>query len=275
MNIVIQGVEICGIVADLASEMTAQGHNVTTIVDPNRFFHKRYDYRLTNCLHDYSARLPLPLEIGSRFAQGLSYFSKPAYRRLSMHVRHRICLEADLYIQVWSGWPGEYQLLRQLRTKGTKIVTLMLGSDVRHYPCFQQQYGEEDWPFPKEHLTGILPKLKRLRMHERYADAIFSVPDQMGLAVRPYHHLTVPIDCGSIEFNLPDRARPLVLHAPTNEAIKGSRVIEGALAQLKCEGFRFDYLPLKGVPHETVLKALSVADVLIDELLLHGPLVGL
>jgi hypothetical protein len=146
-----------------------------------------------------------------------------------------------------------------------------MGSEIRYYPCFQQQYHEEDWDFPASHLGSLKDKLTRLRMHERYSDAIFSVPDQMGLALRPYHHLQVPVRHEAIEFNVPNRDKPLVLHAPTNETLKGSEVIERALYQLKEEGYEFDYLPLKNLPHDCMLKALSAADVLVDELLLHGP----
>lgn len=271
VRIVIQGVEVCGIIHDLATEFAAQGHVVTTIADGNRYFEYDYDYALSRHLHERDGPVRLPMQLGRHAARMLGGLLPKTYGFLSARLREKICLECDVYLQVWSGWPGEYRLLERLNRAGIKIVTLFMGSDVRHYPCFAQQYGEEDWDFPGSYLSGIEEKLLRLRMHERYSTAICSVPDQMGLALRPYFHLQVPVRVDEIRFNVPGRRRPLVVHAPTNTAIKGSDVIEAAVSKLADSGLEFDYLPLRGVAHDVLLDVLSVADVLVDQVLLHGP----
>ena len=269
MNIVIQGVEICGVIAVLAEEMRAQGHSVVTIADHNPLYTKQYDHGLSN-FFDKSDQSTFRNK-RNRLSKAMSRVARPLSNRLSTSMRTKVCLKADLYLQVWSGWQGEYALLEQLSRRGVKIATMFMGSEVRYYPLFKKQYGEEDWVFPQQYGASRDEKLRRLQMHEKYADAIFSVPDQMGLATRPYHHIQVPINADDIDFNVPGRDRPLVVHAPTNRGVKGSEVIESALEQLRAEGVPFDYLPIDRIPHESLQNILSVADVLVDQVILHGP----
>jgi hypothetical protein len=147
-----------------------------------------------------------------------------------------------------------------------------MGSDVRDYNVFKEQYRLDRWSFPIEYRTPPLEdKLRALRIHERYADAIFSVPDQMGLALRPYHHLQVPIRLEDMRFNIPGRDVPKVVHAPSAPAAKGTDVIEQALATLQAEGVEFEYVSLRDVPRADLLGILADADVLVDELIGHGP----
>lgn len=256
-------------IAVLADEMRKQGHSVVTIADHNPLYAKQYNHGLSDF---FDVGDPTFFTRTTKKAGRVLYrVAGPVYKRLSTSMRAKVCLGADLYLQVWSGWDGEYELLKKLSRRGVKIATLFMGSEVRYYPLFQKQYAEEDWVFPTQYYASYDEKLLRLRMHEKYADAIFSVPDQMGLATRPYHHVHVPIDVADIDFNIPGRDRPLVVHAPTNRGVKGSAVIESALKQLRAEGVPFDYLPIDRIPHTSLQKILSIADVLVDQVILHGP----
>ena len=62
------------------------------------------------------------------------------------------------------------------------------------------------------------------------------------------------------------RQRPLVLHAPSNRAIKGSDLIEAALDRLS-KRFDFDYRPVTGLPHREAMKFYGDADLVIDQVL--------
>jgi len=65
---------------------------------------------------------------------------------------------------------------------------------------------------------------------------------------------------------------PLVVHAPSDDRIKGTPAIVASLRRLRDEGVRFEVEFLKGVPNREVRRALTNADVLIDQL--HLPMHG-
>jgi hypothetical protein len=268
VRIVIQGIETCGVIRDIAGELLRRGDQVITIADANPLFQSRYDYPLGNFATSYLSEKNRLL--GSLVVL-LGKYGHWALKHVDLQLREKICTQADLYIQVWTGGYGEERLLQQMKNKGVRIAALLMGSEVRHYPCFKQEFMPSNWVIPKEYNVSIEGKLKLLRRLETFADAIFSVPDQMGLAQRPYYHLQIPLDYQKIQFRFPGRIRPLILHAPTNREIKGSDQIEAALSQLSDEGVEFDYVPLQGVPHHSLLRLLEVADILVDELILHGP----
>lgn len=61
--------------------------------------------------------------------------------------------------------------------------------------------------------------------------------------------------------------RPLVVHAPTNAAAKGTRFVLAAVERLRDEGLKFDFRLLGGMPHAEARKVYEQADVIVDQLL--------
>jgi hypothetical protein len=62
------------------------------------------------------------------------------------------------------------------------------------------------------------------------------------------------------------RARPRVLHAPSDDGIKGSPAIEAALGRL-ARHYDFEYVPVRGKPHHEAMKLYADADLVIDQVL--------
>jgi hypothetical protein len=60
--------------------------------------------------------------------------------------------------------------------------------------------------------------------------------------------------------------RPRVLHAPSNDAIKGSPMIEAALAELG-KRYDFEYVPVRGLPHAEAMRRYAECDLVIDQVL--------
>lgn len=61
------------------------------------------------------------------------------------------------------------------------------------------------------------------------------------------------------------RKRPIILHAPSDRAIKGSDLIEATLQRLSSR-FDFDYRAVTGVPHDEALQLYRDADLVIDQI---------
>jgi catechol 2,3-dioxygenase-like lactoylglutathione lyase family enzyme len=63
-------------------------------------------------------------------------------------------------------------------------------------------------------------------------------------------------------------ARPLVLHAPTNQQIKGTRFIREAVSRLRDEGVVFDFELVEGLTRADARERYARADLVVDQLLL-------
>ncbi len=62
--------------------------------------------------------------------------------------------------------------------------------------------------------------------------------------------------------------RPLVVHAPSNAAVKGSNYVVRALETLRHEGLAFDFQLLDRVPHAEAREWYRRADIIVDQILI-------
>lgn len=60
--------------------------------------------------------------------------------------------------------------------------------------------------------------------------------------------------------------RPLVLHAPSKEAVKGTRFVRQAVQALRDENLSFDYREVSGLPNDQAVALYRHADIVVDQL---------
>jgi hypothetical protein len=86
------------------------------------------------------------------------------------------------------------------------------------------------------------------------------------------HLLPVVVDVDAFRTREPvlERARPVVLHAPTNPRLKGSPAIEAVLGDLAARGL-IDYRRSDRVRHRDMPALLAQADVVVDQVVLGNP----
>jgi glycosyltransferase involved in cell wall biosynthesis len=112
-----------------------------------------------------------------------------------------------------------------------------------------------------------LKKKKRMiRMVEKYVDYIISGPSMSQLLTRNYSRIYVPIDIDNIRYNNIPNEKPVVVHAPSNSADKGTPYILKAVEQLKEEGYDFEFYLYENTSNVLVREALSNADISVDQL---------
>lgn len=175
-----------------------------------------------------------------------------------------------------------------IKAAGKQIVSLFTGTDVRHWSAAEPQFaswGRRYWPshtekWDKPHPTkpqmvldqyfynnwSVANKLYTLRMAELYSDVILSIPEQSGLAIRPYSHLHVAIDVSRFTPLVPDREVPLIVHAPSHRIRKGSDFIQYAVNLLNFQGVKADYRQFEGLDNATLVRELAQADIAVDQL---------
>lgn len=278
MRILVGTREVAGMLYDFASAFRAIGHSVTSVIfERNAFFPDlTYDVDLGE------PALSWPEAIAASSNPLVGTLRSSAERGARLARLARMMLSHDVFVYVWAGeslrWNSELPYLHSL---GKKIITVCCGSDVRHASAYSQEYADLIRQGSCKELRDLRPSerskplelsLRNLRVAELHSDVVLSQPNQSGLAVRPYHHLFLPLDVSHFASNIPGRAVPRVVHAPSNSGMKGSDQILPALERLKAEGVPLELQYLHDVTNAEVLRAMSEADVLVDQL--HFPLHG-
>lgn len=152
--------------------------------------------------------------------------------------------------------------LAWLRRRGKTILFTYQGSDVRpsdHCPCERPECRQLD----RYRQLGARRAL-------RFADSVFyQNPDLRqwlpGATFLPY----AAVDPSALRPEpLPEREELVVVHAPTDRLIKGTRHVVEAVDALREEGAAIRLDLVEGVSREVALERLARADLLVDQLML-------
>lgn len=280
MRIVIGCQEICGWIELLASEFEKQGHQVISISNKSRYYQDiSYTIDKATFEKDY-----FNLRLKNKFLTTLCYglytllkkigqvvLKKNLDNRIYVHAINYMYKNTDIYIHIWEGLETNDADLVKFRNNNTRIVSWFVGDDVRYYPVALKEFNVVNNYFLEYSKKKIDGPIRKLRMHEKYSDAIFSVPDQSSLALRPYFHLQVPINLLKYSFKKTGNTSPFILHIPSAPLLKGTPIFEKVIQDLKDEGLEFKFKSVTNIPNSEVRKLLTEADILLDELYMHGP----
>lgn len=164
---------------------------------------------------------------------------------------------------------------RYEKWRGRRIVTEFFGSDVRlpdtefeRNPYYVNSYRESE-----------KVNRKKLKAWADLTGGEVIIPDHcFNLFLEPYfdkiHVVGQRINCSRYAPCYPDAQakRPRVLHAPSQQAFKGTRHVEKAVENLKSKGLDFEYIRVTGMAHADAMELYKTADLIIDQLCLgaHG-----
>ena len=100
-----------------------------------------------------------------------------------------------------------------------------------------------------------------------YVDAFMVVDPMMQEHIPEASIVPRVLDVSEFEHvGIQNKKRPLILHAPTNPAYKGTKYILSALETLKSEGLDFDIKLLGNMPFNQAMEWYKKCDILIDQL---------
>jgi glycosyltransferase involved in cell wall biosynthesis len=279
VRVLVGTVEIGGHLADFAKAFEKLGHQVTSCVKERHWLFPdvTYDVDISFVAPDIVPWPTWMTETNWRLAR----LPRGAVRRLTALSRVlQLIVSHDLFVFQWAGTSllnGNVDL-SYLRSLGKKVVYIFNGDDVRHSTAYAQQCVDlfsDDYAaeMTRTQQGGLAQQLRNLRRPELNANIVFSLPNQAGLAIRPYMHSLLGLALSAFRFHVPGREKPVVVHAPSSAPIKGTSLIVKALDRLAQDGVEFELRLLQGVPHRQVLTELANADVAIDQL--HYPLHGM
>lgn len=259
MRILIGTYEICGWVSLFQKEFIKLGHQCDTLVkSKNRFYSSTYTYD--------SSRYQIKIRPGNWLIAAVNNLVSSLYLRRCLRRKY------DVVVYIWDTILPAHEDVKKFSEAGTKIIFLFTGSDVRTYSLFSKSYDVSQWQFPDYWIKENTDKKRQyVETAEKFADLIYSVPDQSGLQKRSYYHLQIPIDLSQFVFRNNQRQVPNVVHLPSDPWKKGTDVIEKAIRELIAEGVKINFFSYRNIKHDQMPEILQDMDILVDEIVFHGP----
>jgi len=161
-------------------------------------------------------------------------------------------------------------LVAQLEADGPRVALLFHGSDLR-VPSIHATM-DPDSPFLDARYPGTSQlEQNTLRNRALLADAgvpvFVSTPDLLAFAAdATWLPVVVDVEKWAAAGAEPplQRARPVVVHAPSNAGLKGSELIADTMHRLHDEGV-IEYREVRGVPASEMPRVYGEADVVLDQ----------
>lgn len=159
----------------------------------------------------------------------------------------------------------------ELRAAGLHLGAVFHGSEVRDPAKHRELYPFTAFADPREDLTGRLQDVVDdvQRSIARFdgprfvstPDLLDFVPDAVWMPV------VVGVDEFATDRPVLERPKPVVLHAPSNSALKGSSFIDPALQSLHDDGL-IEYRRVSGLAHAELVELVKDCDIVVDQAVL-------
>lgn len=173
-----------------------------------------------------------------------------------------------------------------LSKKGVPIVCYWCGSDIRSTLRMHELERQTGMPNISTYIGERVPLLdtpawesRKRRIAEvssRYASAMFSNTidhlSYLSMGTEPFLYFLPDAPLPRPD-KFDDLSNIVVVHATTAPSIKGTPLVRAAVAQLREEGYEFEYVELIGVPNATVTAELARAHIALNQFYGFSPAV--
>jgi glycosyltransferase involved in cell wall biosynthesis len=164
--------------------------------------------------------------------------------------------------------------IKYLKAINKPFFIEFFGSDVRI-----NRLEKERNPYFNQHdVDNSKKQIKRLEYWSSNTDEVIFSDNTFDIFLKPYfkkiHVVRQRVDTASFtpSYPNPETKIPKVVHAPSNNTIKGTIYVEMAVEALKAKKIPFEYIRVQGLKNEEAIKVYAEADIIIDQLILgaHG-----
>ena len=187
----------------------------------------------------------------------------------------------DIFHFMWFLRKENKFFLRLLKFLNKKIIVSFVGSDIRWYPAWVQEFDDRGLShrnvidyikLMKLNNVSLAGQLRTVRIYEKFSDIILSLPEQSQLLLRPYFNFYIPLDVKANQFKLANNRVPKVCIGVTNPYGKNSPdVINMVKHYQERSGRKFEIVVLQNMAHQDVLESLSESDIFIYSPYVCGP----
>lgn len=152
-----------------------------------------------------------------------------------------------------------------------KVALLAHGSEIRHPASHLERHAESGFRQAPEELVGRLTTVteKNARIAQESGLPVFvTTPDLLAdVPWATWAPLVLDVDAWSCDRPVLERARPIVLHAPSTRWTKGTDLILPELQALHDRGV-IDFRLVEGVPWSEMRRMVQEADIVVDQLVM-------
>lgn len=180
-------------------------------------------------------------------------------------------LESDICFFLWETFRPDCRDLEQLRAMGKILIVRYCGSEVRDEEVAAQHAAHNNKGYVRT-VTEDLPRLRNvltyIRMVERCAHVVLQTPPT---ALRPGYWGRNPVlDVDSIPCDTSQHAHPVILHAPSRRATKGTAEWLQIFDALRSAGLQFGTRLVENFPQERMLREYAASDIYCGSLYFGG-----
>lgn len=162
----------------------------------------------------------------------------------------------------------DFSDLYDLKRRKKKMIMHHWGNDVRFHELAKSKnpfaYTGDSPPNEEIHekLVAITEYIKEAIVQD------YEVYEYVKDYYEKVHVLPIAIDLALFTPHYPsiNKDKPLILHAPTNPAFKGTAVVEETIEKLK-ESYDIEYRRIEKMNHDEVIDLYANADIIIDQVL--------
>lgn len=167
-----------------------------------------------------------------------------------------------------------------LRLFNKKIIMVYCGSEARLI-CVEEQRNPYAYllKITKNNPIYDARKVRMMKWHGLWAnkvmaprnlyDSVIKVIDGKKIDRKIWlHNVGFDTDMCDEAVIRTANAVPVIIHAPSEKGIKGTRFVNEAIDELRRRGIPFEYKELHGVSNKEVHKQIKLSDIVIDQFLL-------
>jgi len=162
--------------------------------------------------------------------------------------------------------------LKRLRNQGKILCVTFQGDDARLGAPQRARYTrslatEADGPHYSS--EGDRWKSRRVAAFNQYTHLIYALnPDLLHDLPGRARYLPYAIDLSAVDLLASDsnNARPLIVHAPSDQRVKGTPYVLAAIERLRAAGMKFDFVLLEDRENLDARQQYARADIVIDQL---------
>lgn len=240
----------------------ALGHEVFTVTDVDR-----QHFGLA------SVDLPIPALVEEKLRRERT--ADPARREHWANVYRKMAwekaLESDICLFIWKTFRPDASDIVELKRRGKKVIIRFCGSEVRDFDVAEQCRQHYDMaPTNQENdpcVHRFPENLHYLRLAELHADLLLCGSE---MSLRPFYSSSNILDIPSIPHNPEQRTEPVLLHAPTDWAKKGTAEWLQIFAALRSAGLKFGVKFCEGLRHDEFIQEYAGADIYCGSLYTAG-----
>lgn len=158
-----------------------------------------------------------------------------------------------------------------LKTLGKKVFFHFRGSEIRLTEPFVRlnPFHYMDEPIGKG-FNKKMPDKSKLRYRDmvgNLCDGVFVADEELATYVPNATVIRRALSERDWQFvGVEPNHKPLILHAPSRRAVKGTPAVLEAIDSLRCEGLEFEFKLIENMPHAEAVEHFRQCDIVIDQL---------